>query len=101
MTQTPDGAGNQYPRKGYGGAMMPRSAYEVGKVRSTGVCILLAIVTLGIYTWVWYYSVHAEMKRHRQSGLGGGVALILAILVPFVLAFLTPAEAGNMYEARG
>ena len=36
----------------------------VGQIRGTGVCILLAIVTLGIYSLVWYYKVHSEMKRH-------------------------------------
>ena len=36
----------------------------VGKVRGTGLCILLAFVTLGIYVLVWYYMTHEEMKRH-------------------------------------
>ena len=73
----------------------------VGKVRSTGTCVALAIVTLGFYTWYWYYKTHDEMKQHSGAGLGGGVALILAIFVGVVMAFLTPHEVGGLYERRG
>lgn len=74
---------------------------QIGQVRSTGICMLLAIVTLGFYTWFWYYNVHSELQRHRRNGLGGGVALVLAIFLPFVLAFLTPAEVGSAHSEDG
>ena len=45
---------------------------QLGKVRSTGVCILLSVVTFGIYAAVWTYKVHSEMKAHTGQGLGGG-----------------------------
>lgn len=73
----------------------------VGKVRSTGTCILLTIVTLGIYPLVWYYQTHEEMKRHTGEGLGGGLALVIALFFGIVLSFLTPAEVGRLYERRG
>ena len=44
-----------------------------GDVRSIGVCILLAIVTLGIYTYVWTYKTHRELKDYGGTGLGGGL----------------------------
>src|SRR5689334_16101334 len=78
-----------------GGAMaphpggMPVGAGEIGKVRSTGTCILLTVVTLGFYTWYWYYKTHDEMKRHSGNGLGGGIALVLAIFIGIVMPFLT------------
>jgi hypothetical protein len=72
-----------------------------GKIRSTGTCILLTIVTLGIYSWVWYFKTHEEMKQHSGTGLGGGLALVLAIFVGFVLPFLTAGEVGGLYERRG
>ncbi|MCW2858015.1 MAG: hypothetical protein JWR52_3630 [Marmoricola sp.] len=78
-----------------------------GKVRSTGLCILLAIVTLGIYTWVWYFKVHSEMKRHTGSGIGGGVALLFLVggliigITGLVLPFLTSGEVGSMQERAG
>ena len=64
--------------------------------------IFLFIITLGIYGWFWYYNVHKEMQDHRNGqGLGGGLALILAIFVGIVMPFITADEVGKLYEARG
>jgi Domain of unknown function (DUF4234) len=76
-------------------------AGQIGKVRSTGTCILLFIVTLGIYGWFWYYNTHEEMKRHTGEGIGGVLALILGIFVSIVMVFLTPNEVGRLYQRRG
>ena len=73
----------------------------VGQVRSTGTCFLLMIVTLGFYSWYWYYKTHDEMKRHSGQGIGGGVALILAIFIGIVMPFLSSNEVGDLYERRG
>jgi hypothetical protein len=73
----------------------------VGKVRDTGTCFLLMIVTLGIYGWVWYFKTHDEMKQHTGTGLGGGIALLLAIFVGIVMPFLNSNEVGHLYERRG
>jgi hypothetical protein len=74
---------------------------ELGKIRSTGTCVLLMIVTLGIYQFVWYYKTSAEMRRHSGNGLGGGVALVLAIFVGIVMPFLSSNEVGHLYDRRG
>ena len=79
----------------------PAVQAPIGKVRGTGVCILLCIVTLGIYSLFWFYAVHEEMKRHKGTGLGGGLALVLSIFVGIAMPFLTSAEAGELYERRG
>jgi hypothetical protein len=81
--------------------MVAPGAGPIGKVRDTGTCILLAIVTLGIYSLVWYFKTHEEMKRHSGEGLGGGVALVLGIFVGVVMPFLSAHEVGRMYERRG
>lgn len=73
----------------------------IGKIRSTGTCVLLTIVTLGIYTLVWYYKTHTEMRRHTGTGLGGGIALVLAIFVGVVMPFLSSNEVGDLYKRRG
>lgn len=80
------------------GAMAP---IELFKVRSTATCVVLTIVTLGFYPLFWYYGVHNEMKRHSGQGLGGGLALVLAIFVGFVMPYVTSAEIGKLYEAKG
>jgi hypothetical protein len=73
----------------------------VGTVRSTGTCILLTIVTLGFYTWFWYYSTSEEMKRHSGQGLGGVVSLLLAIFIGVANPFITSSEVGGLYERQG
>jgi uncharacterized protein DUF4234 len=74
---------------------------EIGQTRSTGVCILLAIVTLGFYVLYWYFKTHEEMKRHSGRGLGGGLALLLAFFVGFVMPYITSSEVGDLYARAG
>jgi hypothetical protein len=73
----------------------------IGKVRSTGTCILLTIVTLGFYTWYWYYKTHDEMKQHTGNGIGGPIALLIAVIVGIVMPFLSSNEVGGLYERKG
>jgi hypothetical protein len=73
----------------------------VGKVRPTGLAMLLFVVTFGIYGLVWWYLVHDEMKRHTGRGIGGLVALLLAIFVSPAAAFFTSDEVGKLYERTG
>ena len=97
------------PPPGYGQPSYPGQAMapypggpgSIGQVRSTGICILLFIVTLGIYGWVWWYKVQNEMKRHTGQGLGGGISLLLAILVTVVMPYITSSEVGGLYTRRG
>jgi hypothetical protein len=74
---------------------------QIGSVRSTGLAMFLYVITFGIYGLYWYYVVHDEMKRHKGTGLGGGLALLLAFVVGFVMPYLTSSEAGELYERRG
>jgi hypothetical protein len=76
----------------------------VGKVRSTGICMLLFIVTLGFYGWYWWYQVHEDMKRHTGQGLGGALGLVLAIVTWIglpVAPFFSSDEVGKLYERVG
>ena len=108
----PPAYGPAYPPPAYGQPAYPPPTYgqlapysggpaPIGQVRSTGICILLTIVTLGFYSWYWYYVTHDEMKRHSGNGLGGGLALLLTILVGFVMPYLTSSEVGQLYSRRG
>lgn len=73
----------------------------VGKIRSTGIAFLLTIITFGIYPLFWYFGVHSEMKRATNSGIGGGIAVLLGLFVGIVMPFLTAAEVGNLYKNSG
>jgi hypothetical protein len=79
----------------------PPPGAPLGKVRSTGTCVLLTVVTLGFYTLYWYYATHDEMKRHSGNGLGGGLALVLGIFLSIVMPFVSSNEVGDLYERRG
>ncbi|MBB6627134.1 DUF4234 domain-containing protein [Nocardioides sp. KIGAM211] len=70
-------------------------------MRGTGLCIVLAIVTIGIYAIVWFVKVHGEMKRHSGQGIGGGLAFVLAFFVGFVIPYVTSHEVGGLYERAG
>ncbi len=83
------------------GAITPADAGAIGKVRSTGTCILLSIVTLGIYQYVYYFKVHTELKRHTGAGLGGGIALLIALAFGIAMPFFTSSEVGGLYTRRG
>ena len=98
------------PQAGAGYATMPGApAYAqyaqpqgpVGQVRSTGVQILLFVVTLGIWGLVYYYLTHEEMKKHTGEGIGGVLALVLSLFVGIASPYLLSHEVGGLYERRG
>jgi hypothetical protein len=98
-----------YEQPGYGQPMPSVPGYAqyarpqgpIGFMRPTGMIILLFFVTLGIWGFVWYYQVHEEMKRHSGEGLGGVLALVIAIIFGLVSPFLVSNEVGQLYERRG
>jgi len=73
----------------------------VGKIRSPLGVILLSIITLGIYSLVYQFKTFDEMKKYSGEGIGGGLALVLAIICGIVNVFLMPAEVGNLYQRDG
>ncbi|RPI23629.1 MAG: DUF4234 domain-containing protein [Actinobacteria bacterium] len=73
----------------------------IGKPRSIGLTILLAIVTLGIWTWVWSYWNGEELKSYRKQGLGGVVYLIFTIFISPVTMFVLANEVENLYVEEG
>ena len=79
----------------------PRWRGPVGKARPAGVTILLSIITCGIWTYAWSYQNHDELQRYRGEGLGGPVALILAIFVNVAIMFTVPMEIEKMYQEEG
>ncbi len=84
-----------------GGYGAPGIYGPVGKIRGTGVGILLSIVTLGIYQLYWFYVAHEEMKRHSGTGLGGGPGLLIAFFLTPAAAFIASNEVGELYTRRG
>ena len=99
-----------YTPPGYAGQPMPGvPAYAqyaqprgpIGQMRPTGMTMLLFFVTLGIWSFIYYYQTHEEMKRHTGEGIGGVIALVICIFVGLVNPFLLSHEVGQMYTRRG
>jgi glucan phosphoethanolaminetransferase (alkaline phosphatase superfamily) len=70
----------------------------VGNTRSIGLCILWAVLTLGIYTFIWTYKTQEEVKRYSGNGVGGVIGLVIYILISPVTFFIVPSEVRFMYE---
>jgi len=70
----------------------------VGNRRSIGLSILWAVLTIGIYTFIWTYKTQEEIKRYSRSGVGGVIGLVIYILISPVTFFIVPSEVRYMYE---
>jgi hypothetical protein len=91
----------QYMQPYPGGQIAYPAQGPLGKIRGTGVCILLFFVTFGIYSLYWNYAIHDEMKRHTGQGIGGLVALLLALFIGIANPYINSSEVGDLYERDG
>ena len=71
---------------------------RVGNTRSIPLSILWAVLTLGIYTFIWTYKTHDEIKRYSGNGVGGVLGLVIYILISPVTFFIGPSEVRYMSE---
>jgi Domain of unknown function (DUF4234) len=72
-----------------------------GAFYSTGLTILLMIVTLGIWGIFWTYRTSEDLKRYNGDGLGGVLGIVIYILLAVVLMFTIPSEIEKMYQRDG
>jgi hypothetical protein len=70
----------------------------VGNRRSIGLSILWAVLTIGIYTFIWTYKTQEEVKRYSGNGVGGVLGLVIYFLISPVTFFIVPSEVRYMYE---
>ena len=73
----------------------------LGRPRGIAFAILIAIVTLGIYTLYWVFKTQEEVKEHSGIGVGGVIGLVIYILISPVTWFLIPSDVGKMFKADG
>jgi hypothetical protein len=73
----------------------------LGQPRGIGFAIVMAIITLGIYTLYWVFKTQDEVKNHSGQGVGGVLGLVIYIVVSVVTWFLVPSEVGKMYTQDG
>ena len=70
----------------------------LGQTRSIPLSILWAILTLGIYAFVWVYRTQEEIKRYSGNGVGGVIGLVIFLVIGIVTYFVVPSEVRYMYE---
>lgn len=80
---------------------VPSYGRPLGKRRSTGLVILLSIVTCGIWTIVWSYQNGDELNRWSGKGIGGGLYIVITIFVSPVTMFLLAGEVEQLYRDDG
>jgi hypothetical protein len=73
----------------------------IGRPRGVAFVIVVSIVTLGIYHLFWIYKVFDELKRHTGDGIGGVLALVIALVISPVNWFVLPSEVGRLYRGDG
>lgn len=81
--------------------MAAQTGRPKGKQRGIGTSILLAIVTLGIYTFFWTYYTHKEIKAYSGLGVGGPIGLLIYVFVSPVTLFLIPNDINSMMQQHG
>ncbi len=74
---------------------------QVGNTRSIGLSILWAILTFGIYTYIWVWRTQEEVKAYSGNGLGGVLGFVVYFLISPVTWFVIPSEIKAMYEQDG
>jgi hypothetical protein len=107
FTDLPRPAATVPPRPQYPAYPAPRfsppaaEGRRVGQVRGTALQLLLFVVTFGIWAVVYLFQSHDEMKRHSGEGIGGLLALVVAVFAYMASPFLLSHEVGGLYERRG
>jgi hypothetical protein len=73
----------------------------VGRNRTIWKCLVLYVVTLGIWRRVWLYRVNKELDGHEALALNhrfNAILLCLPILGPAYVTFQTARRTGAMLE---
>jgi uncharacterized membrane protein len=72
---------------------------ELLDVKSIGLCIFLSIITFGIYSLVWMYSMIKKIQIITGEPLKAGVTLLLCMFVPFYSLFWIFTRGKKLYES--
>ena len=73
----------------------------IGSQRSIGLWIVLAVITLGLATFVWTYRTHDELEQYGVEGLGGVLGVILFFFFSPITFFMIPNEIRTVYISDG
>ena len=72
--------------------------------RSVGLCIVLSIITCGIYGIYWLYCIHEDVQEvcNRPMSVSGGVVILLTIVTCGIYGYYWSYKMGQFLdEAKG
>lgn len=72
--------------------------------RSVGLCIVLSIVTCGIYAMYWMYCIHNDVQEVSgvPMSVSGGLVIVLNIVTCGIYGFYWNYKMGQMLDtAKG
>lgn len=69
--------------------------------RKLSTCIILTIVTCGVYGYYWAYCVAKDALSVKDPEGKFTLEIVLSILVPFIGLFLTEKKFAEGCEAQG
>lgn len=69
--------------------------------RSVGLCIVLSIVTCGIYGIYWFYHVHEDVQTvcGRPMSVSGGMVILLTIITCNIYGIYWSYKMGQFLDA--
>ena len=77
---------------------MAQRGQQLGKRRSTGLVILLTIVTCGVWAIVSSFQNGDELQRWSGKGIGGVGYLLITVFISPVTMFLLAGEVEQLYR---
>lgn len=72
--------------------------------RNVAACIVLSIVTCGIYLWYWIYCIHNDVQEvsNQPMGISGGMVILLDIVTCGIYGLYWNYKMGQMLDnAKG
>ncbi len=93
-----DAPGPAYPPAPWGYETPAPTGLSMKRRNVVGVWIGLPIITLGIYSYVWYYKIHAEMARFdpsRPIPVAGPVLVLLLLSWTIVAPLVSYYNTGD------
>lgn len=70
------------------------------KQRSVGLCVVLSIITCGIYGIYWYYCLNEEINEvTERPGTSGGMVILLTIITCGIYAIYWNYKMGEKLDA--
>jgi hypothetical protein len=74
---------------------------QIGTPSPTGKTILLTIVTFGVYGIIWLCRQREDLKRYNGNGIGGVLAVVIALVFGIASPFILANEVQQAYEREG